>query len=154
VVLEWKGDKYTIPSNRVMGAIARVEQVITFYEMCRMTSTRGAPAMTRVAAAYASLLRYAGASADDEEIYQDLFTVVDEDRPQQNVFHAINTLMMLMVPPNQRMDLTQEGEKQLQAKPAAEVEELTEGEEPRRAEKKPAATNSSPKPTKRHSVGA
>jgi hypothetical protein len=60
VTLTWGADEFIIPPNRILVAIARVEDVITFTELAD-ASQRGAYPLGKIASTYGNLLRYAGA---------------------------------------------------------------------------------------------
>lgn len=70
--LQWAGKDYVIPARRELGAIARVEDVLTLNEVQRF-SARGAVPTAKIAMAFGSLLRYAGATFTDEEVYAGMF---------------------------------------------------------------------------------
>lgn len=91
--LEWKGRTYIVPSRRVMGAILCVEDVVTMNELHRY-SQRGAIPLGKIAAAYAAVLRYAGANVSDEEVYLGLF----EDENVEIAMLSCQQLLSLMLP--------------------------------------------------------
>lgn len=97
IKLEWQGRERVIPARRVMGAIATIEDVVTLVELQRY-GERGAMPMAKLAMAYAAVLRYAGAQAGDDEVYASLFGS-DADEAQGRMLASIQTLMMMMVPP-------------------------------------------------------
>ncbi len=96
VTLTWEGASYLIPSNRVMGAIARIEDVLTLYELAEASKGRGIK-LSHLAQAFATALRYAGATITDEEVFQGLFANANTSATAQNV---ILGLLALMTPPN------------------------------------------------------
>lgn len=100
VRLDWGGKAYAIPPDQVMKAIAKVEDVITLVELSRQVAT-GEYKLVRVAQAYGALLRHAGAPASDEEVYLALFPKKDGDQALRAV-SALNTLLVMMVPPSLR----------------------------------------------------
>ena len=93
--LEWKGKTYVIPSNRMLGAVAEIEEHITVNEM--VVSAFGRPSMVKISRAFGGLLRYAGCKVSDDEIYESIFD------PQANhierIQAALATLLMIMTPP-------------------------------------------------------
>jgi hypothetical protein len=101
IELEWGGRVYTIPSNRVMGAIARIEDVVTLPEL-QASFTRGGVPISKLSAAYSAILRYAGAKVTAEEIYADAFAGKDAG---QLMMAAIMNLMTIMLPPAARAKL-------------------------------------------------
>jgi hypothetical protein len=97
VPLGWQGETYVIPANRVLGAIAAMEQHISFFELAD-PSQLGKLSLVKLARAFASVLRYAGCTVSDDEVYADLFA--SETTVTQRVIPAINTLLLLMMPPS------------------------------------------------------
>ena len=93
--LSWKGDAFTIPASRVLGAIAIVEDHITFPELL-LAMQSGKPPLAVIARAYGGVLRYAGARVTNDETYAGMF---DAAR-QEQVITAINALLVMMVPPD------------------------------------------------------
>ena len=91
VELTWKGAQHTVPANRVMGLICEIEEHITLAELL---SEKGAP-MGRLAKAYAAALKYAGAPATPELVYESLFK-----DSHQNIPEAVNGLLSMMLPPS------------------------------------------------------
>lgn len=95
VTLTWKGQDHTIEASRVMGAIAKVEEIITLRELFDYYQKSDAP-MVKLSMAFASVLRYAGAKVKDEEVYAAMFNHED----QNSVTNSISTLLAMMVPPS------------------------------------------------------
>lgn len=97
--LAWHGKDLTIPANRVMGAIARVEDFVTLGELQESARRRAVP-LGKISQAYAALLNYAGArEVTAEEVYVGMFG----DSAGANVQHiqeACLGLMSLMLPPD------------------------------------------------------
>lgn len=98
VTIDWKGKPVIIPASRLLGAIAAVEEAITFNELLGF-SQRGAYPAARIAQAYGALLRYAGESVTDNEIYEGIF---GDEAATSTVTYSMQVLMMLMVPPKMR----------------------------------------------------
>ena len=92
----WHGKDFTIPAERVLGAIAGVEEVMTFPDIVLMGSG-GRPNMSKVARAYGVLLRYAGAHVGDDEVYEGLF---EPGTNHAQVLAALNTMVVIMTPPS------------------------------------------------------
>lgn len=90
----WKGRDFTIPPDRIMGAIASVEDVVTLGELATMQSGTSIN-LSKIAKAYATVLRYAGADATWEDVYGSLF-----GDGNGKVMVALRTLMLMMVPPS------------------------------------------------------
>jgi len=101
IKLSWHDRDFTIPAERVLGAIAVVEDVATFPDIARMIN-RGEPNFSKVARAYGALLRYAGASVLDDEVYAGLF---NPETMQAQVLTALNLLAVMMTPPSAILSL-------------------------------------------------
>jgi hypothetical protein len=117
IEMVWAGNVYTIKSTRVMGAIAQIEDVLTFSEIAAFMRRETIP-MARLCQAYAVALKYAGAKVTGEMIYQAVYA---ETEKQMVVLKAITGLLALALPPDQR-DLLE------LAMLAAEAGEETDGE--------------------------
>jgi len=98
--LNWQGTDYVIPANKVMGAIARIEDIITLTEIYEASQRRSVK-FSRVASAYASVLRYAGAKVTDEEVYLGMF---DGQSAITAVQEALTGLLSMMIPPAAKTD--------------------------------------------------
>jgi hypothetical protein len=95
--LMWKGETYIIPSDRMLGAIATIEEHFTFMEM--IAASHGRPPLVKISRAFAALLRYAGCKVSDEEMYRSIFD------PNANIMERIEaalvTFLLMMTPPAQ-----------------------------------------------------
>jgi len=98
VTFQWAGVSYTIPANKMMGAIARIEDHVTMPELQRF-GERGAVPLSRLAGAFASVLRYAGANVVHEDVYAAMFAGAEK---QMEVAEAVSLLMAMMVPAGSR----------------------------------------------------
>lgn len=98
--LTWNGQTFVIPSDRVLGAIARVEDVITFHELLAYSGRSTAP-VGKLAEAYGILLRYAGADVTDDAVYVGMFGNLTEGFGG-TVRESIETLMLMMIPKDER----------------------------------------------------
>lgn len=94
IKLEWNGKQHTVPANRVLMAIAEVEEVFTLDELQRF-SKRGTAPVAKLAMAYGKLLRFAGAAVEDDEVYAGIF-VSDQGAMAAS---ATSALLALMLPP-------------------------------------------------------
>jgi hypothetical protein len=101
VEMVWSRKTYTIKSHRVMGAIAQVEDIITFAEIGAF-GQRGTTPSARLCQAYAALLKYAGARITPDEVFQ---LVVDDDARQLVIMKAVTGILALTLPPAQRAQL-------------------------------------------------
>lgn len=95
---EWAGKTYPLPANRVLGAIARIEDVITLNELQRH-GQKGSTPLAKLAMAYGVLLRYAGAEVSDTDIYEAMFGT-GSNVETQSIVEAIVTLISMMIPPS------------------------------------------------------
>lgn len=107
VHLEWAGKRYTIKGDNMMGAINAIERHITLKELGDYGKRDTIP-LAAVAQAYASVLRYAGASVQDAEVYRGMFTGSAAEK-QQLILGAVAGLAAMMVPPKQFADLVAAG---------------------------------------------
>jgi hypothetical protein len=101
IELVWAGTVYTIRSHKVMGAIARIEDIITMPEL-KAFAGRGTAPVAKLCSAYATVLRYAGARVTDEEVYEVAFS---GEQDQEAVIHGVLNLMKMMVPASARAKL-------------------------------------------------
>lgn len=129
--LQWAGRDYVIPADRIMGAIAVVEDVIPPMELMAMMASPLSIKPTRIARAYGAVLRYAGANLSDDAVYDGMFAGGED--VSNSVGAALAGLSDLIMPPS------------LKARIAAG--ETPEGNGNRRARR--AAARSSKRPTKR-----
>ena len=97
IKLAWDGRDYVIPSDRVMGAIARIEDVVTLGELQRYSEKQAAP-LAKVAMAYGTVLRYAGANVTDDQVYAGIFSG-EAPNQQDSIVTSIYTLLAMMLPP-------------------------------------------------------
>lgn len=93
VTLSWKGADYEIAPDKIMGLIARIEEIVTLSEIHGAAQKGGMP-LAKLAMAYASALQYAGCKVSDAEVYQGFFAAGESTIPV-----AIQSLLMMMVPP-------------------------------------------------------
>lgn len=96
ITLNWEGTDHTIPSDKIMGLIMRIERVVTLKELLEASGSGHMP-MARISSAYGEALRYAGASVTDEQVYAGMFAKASALTAMQT---AIVTLLGMMVPPS------------------------------------------------------
>ncbi len=132
VTLAWAGSEYVIPGNRVMGAIARIEDVVTLEELGRY-GERGTMPLAKLAMAYGAVLRYAGANVKDDEVFAGMFS---DGQKQTDLVTALMSLLTMMLP----LGSAEEGG----GNAGVATPNPTQGA-------RPAAAASSRKPTKRRS---
>lgn len=99
IELKWEGKVYAIPSNRMMGALARLEEVITLGEMRDFAIRKAAP-IAKMSMAYGALLRYAGGVVTDDEVYLKM-----AEGSEVSILDVIKNVLLLMVPPSVRKDM-------------------------------------------------
>jgi len=111
IELTWQGKEYVIPPSAIMGAISRVEDHITLFELIT-ASMRSSPPLGKISLGYAALLRYAGANVQDLEVYSAMFKREGEPEDSKDtVARAITAIQMLqkmMTPPDMRVQPQEE----------------------------------------------
>jgi hypothetical protein len=140
IELVWEGNVYTIRSHKVMGAIARIEDVITMPEL-QAYSNRGTYPLGKLCSAYGAVLRYAGARVTDDAIYELAFS---GPGAQEAVIEGVMNLMKMMVPASARTKLEN----------AMAAGDDAPAGDPDSGNSRPTVTASLPKRTKRRSAKA
>lgn len=97
--LKWDGVEYVIPHNRVLRAIAAVEEVATFDEFNNFAKRKTAP-LAKIAMAYGVLLRFAGANVSDDDVYHGMFLNGGATMAQ-----TVSAVLAMMIP-NERILLS------------------------------------------------
>lgn len=104
IVLKWGPKKedgrqpeYRIAANRVMMAIAVIEEHVTLAELGAAIRTGRAP-MAKLAGAYAALLRYAGCDVTHEQVYAQLFSDTNNGLSSATLSSIVTGLLMMMMP--------------------------------------------------------
>ncbi len=95
VELEWNGETFTVPPNRVLGAIAIIEEHFTFHDLANATQTKNI-SLVKLSRAYGDVMRYAGAKLTDDEVYLGMFT----GNPAAKILASTNMLLAMMIPPS------------------------------------------------------
>ena len=95
IKLEWDGQEHTVPSDRVLPLIARIEEVLTQYELAGYLNEPERISQSKLAQAYGAALRFSGAPVSDEDVYLGLYQA--ENFTQ--IAKTITSLMALMIPP-------------------------------------------------------
>lgn len=103
VTLTWNGTDHVVEPDRIMGLIARIEEIVTLSEI-HAAAQKGSMHLAKLAMAYGACLRYAGARVDDAEVYATFFS----SGADAAVPAAVEALLMMMVPP-ERVASRQEG---------------------------------------------
>jgi hypothetical protein len=92
--LFWEDDEFIIPPDRVLGAVAEIEEIVTLPDLLLMMG--GKMTMARLSRAYGVLLRYAGAKLSDEQVYGGL---VKRGETFEQMQIACIALLGVMIPP-------------------------------------------------------
>jgi len=95
VVLEWAGKEYTVPEDRVMRLIAKIEDVVTLHEI-HQYAERGTAPLGKMSMAYATALNVAGCRVSDAEVYKRVMSSGTEGAAAQEILMG---LLQMMVPP-------------------------------------------------------
>lgn len=105
VTLTWRGETYTVPANRQMLLIARIEDALsgdTGQQALSVLFRKEGPPYTRLAGAYGAALRHAGAKVSDEDVYLSIMSDI-ASKSKQDVTHiiqgAIIALLSIISPP-------------------------------------------------------
>jgi hypothetical protein len=95
IKLKWDGRDVIIPPERVLGAIATVEEHLTLLDIAHLSRS---PKPGKVAMAFAALLRYAGIEVEDDLVYS---AMCDPDLANPGeITGSISTIILMMIPPN------------------------------------------------------
>lgn len=97
VKIKWDGQEYSIKSEKVLQAIAIIEEHITFSEIGEASQKKGGVSLVKIAQAYGSVLRFAGADVTDEAVYEGLF---GNKNMSGNIQSVLNGLLAMMIPPS------------------------------------------------------
>jgi hypothetical protein len=95
VTLTWKGTDHEVAPDKIMGLIARIEEIVTLSEIHAAVQKGGMP-LAKLAMAYGASLRYAGAKVDDAEVYASFFAA----GAGAAIPGAVQALLVMMVPPS------------------------------------------------------
>ncbi|MCB1476652.1 MAG: hypothetical protein H6883_07250 [Rhodobiaceae bacterium] len=98
---EWAGRKHVIPADRILKAIAVVEQHLTLHEISVMMGQRKTVRQAQLAAAYGALLRFVGEDVTDEDVYGNFFAGRNSSAAMVS---GLLGLQKLMVPPPSYME--------------------------------------------------
>lgn len=94
IEMRWMGQEVVIPANRVLKAIAAVEDVLPLDRIVKMAET-GHVHIAKVSMAYGAVLRYAGVRVTDEEVFS-RFIGVPAEAPE--MIRTLQALLMMMLP--------------------------------------------------------
>ncbi len=100
VTITWKGQELTIPPDRLLGAIAKIEEHLTFMELVDAGQRKAYP-LAKLAMAFTAMLNWAGVRpyVNEREVYAELFKGSDGT---STAFNVITSLLSLMLPPDLR----------------------------------------------------
>ena len=94
IEMRWMGKDVLIPANRVLRAIAAIEEILPLDQVVRMGVT-GHVHIAKCSMAYGAVLRYAGVEVTDEEVYS-RFVGVPAEAPE--MVRTLQALLMMMLP--------------------------------------------------------
>lgn len=100
VTLSWRGQEYTVPAEDQLMLIGKIEDALGGNAINALLSN-GGPGYSRLARAYGSALRHAGASVSDNEVYMSIVQGIadqDMDAVTQVNTHIMN-LLAIVAPP-------------------------------------------------------
>ena len=92
VTLGYKGEEYTVKSSEILRLIAKIEGEISISELTREQG----PPLSKLALAYTVALQHAGAKAQHDEVYEQLFM----GDGASLVSEAVTGLLTMMLPPS------------------------------------------------------
>jgi hypothetical protein len=96
ITLTWNDRKFFIPREKVMRARQVIENEYSLKELATHMQ-QGNPHLVRLSVAYGSLLRFAGAHVDDEDVYDGMFA---EGKELGAI--AADMLLQILVPESMR----------------------------------------------------
>lgn len=99
IKIAWKGRDYSIPPNRVLQCIAKVEDIITLTDLHRFSMSQSTP-FGKLAMAFGAVLRHAGARVTDDEVHLAMFQ--NQDESTGTALQAVQMLLLMMIPPGAR----------------------------------------------------
>ena len=111
IELVWGENTYVIPHDRVMAAIAVIEQHMTLSELFYYKKRSNVP-VSKLISAYADVLRFAGAKVSPEEVYSHLF---GENADVELMHRALNGILTICIPPDAIRQAEQKTEEQMSA---------------------------------------
>lgn len=105
VTLSWQGKDYTVPAERQMGLIARIEDALSGpggEQALNVLFRREGPPYSRLASAFGAALRYAGAQVSDEDVYLSIMEDIASGggtKAAEKLLAATSALLNIMAPP-------------------------------------------------------
>jgi hypothetical protein len=104
ITLTWNDRKFFIARDKVMRARQVIENEYSLKELATHMQ-QGNPHLVRLSVAYGSLLRFAGAHVDDEEVYDGMFAEGKELGAL-----AADMLLQILVPESMRVQAGKDGQ--------------------------------------------
>jgi predicted ATP-dependent serine protease len=104
VTLTWKGEKHTVPAEAQMMLIAEIEDALSGNSGIQAISVlmrAEGPPYSRLAAAFAAALRYAGAKVSDQDVYLSIMAGLgkSDGAIAVTIQNAILALLSIVAPP-------------------------------------------------------
>ena len=104
VVLGWKGEEYTVPANKMLMLVCKLEDALsgdTGEQALTVLMRRQGPPHARLAMAYGAALRFAGADVSDEDIYLSLQSDLSKGDAEavSSMQAAVINLIAIVSPP-------------------------------------------------------
>lgn len=105
VTLTWRGQDYTVPANRQMALIAKIEDALsgdTGQQALTILFRREGPPYSRLASAFGAALRHAGARVTDDEVYLSIQAdLVSKSKAEKTaaIQNCILALLSIISPP-------------------------------------------------------
>ena len=98
IKIEWEGQEYEIPANRILGLIEQIETHVSYLDLL------GNYKLARISKAYGAALRYADADVTDDQVYEKMFDGASAGQVQK----AVNGMLAMMIPPKHLQKKTEE----------------------------------------------
>jgi len=91
VKITWKGEEFTVPSNRVMGLIETIEEYVTIEDL-----NGGGVKRVKLSKAFCAAMNYAGNKKIDVNVVYNEFFSGDSG---VEITTIMTSLLMMMIPP-------------------------------------------------------
>lgn len=100
IEITWEGKTLKIPADKVLGAVNKVEEVVTLTKLIKMAEVGAGDgtgiSVSLLSKAYGSVLRYAGADVTDDHVY---VTLLGAGRMSiEETKHALFLLLQILLP--------------------------------------------------------
>ena len=99
VTISWQGKSYTVPAERQLMLIARIEDALsgeTGEQATTILFRKEGPPHSRLAAAFGAALRFAGGDASDDAIYLSIHEDIAAAAPDR-VAEKINLMVLMLL---------------------------------------------------------